>query len=186
MLRDGEGRDIDFKNTVIIMTSNTASEQIEQLCSDPDTKPRPDNLVDAIGPTLRETYKPAFLGRINIIPYYPLEQDVLGQIANMQLETIKQRIQNNYQVTLTYSKKLIDHIVQQCQQSDAGARQISLSLNNTLLPQMAQNILSALSAEKGFDQVSVDIDKSNNFEIKLKTKRQKSTVKSKTKTKAVA
>jgi type VI secretion system protein VasG len=186
MLRDGEGRDIDFKNTVIIMTSNTASDQIEQLCADPDTKPLPDNLVEAIGPTLRETYKPAFLGRINIIPYYPLEQDILGQIANMQLETIKQRIQNNYQVELTYSKKLISHIVEQCQQSDAGARQISLLLNNTLLPQMAQSILSALSSEKEFDQVSVDIDKNNQFDIKLKTKRQKAAAKSKAKAKEVA
>ena len=196
ILRDGEGRDIDFKNTVIIMTSNTASEQIEQLCIDPDTKPLADDLVTAIGPTLRETYKPAFLGRINIIPYYPLEQDVLGQIAYMQLEAIKQRIQENYQVALSYSQSLIDYIVQQCQQSDAGARQISLLLNNTLLPKMAQTILSALSAEKNFAEVLVDIDQQNAFEIKLKSpsskvvlpseKKTKPTLKSKSKPKSTS
>lgn len=186
MLRDGEGRDINFKNTVIIMTSNTASEQIDQLCADPETKPLPDNLVTAIAPTLRETYKPAFLGRINIIPYYPLEQDVLGKIAQMQLDQIKQRIQNNYQVTLSYSKKLIEHVVEQCKQSDVGARQISLSLNNTLLPQMAQVILSALAKEQVFEEVVVDINKENNFDIKLKSNQKKSRVKAKSKNKAVA
>ncbi len=186
MLRDGEGRDIDFKNTVIIMTSNTASEQIDQLCADPETKPLPDGLIEAISPTLRETYKPAFLGRINIIPYYPLEQDTLGKIAHMQLEAIKQRIQNNYQVSLTYSKKLIDYIVQQCVQSDVGARQISLSLNNTLLPEMAQKILSALALEKKFEQVTVDINKNNLFDIKLKNKSKKSVVEPKTKNKIPA
>jgi type VI secretion system protein VasG len=181
ILRDGEGRDIDFKNTVIIMTSNTASDQIEQLCIDPETKPLADGLIEAIGPTLRETYKPAFLGRINIIPYYPLEKNVLGTIANMQLEKIKQRIQTNYQVSLSYSKELVDYIVQQCEQSDAGARQISLSLNNTLLPQMAKIILSAIASETIFDQVMVDINDKNNFDIKLKVNRQKKTVKKKEK-----
>jgi len=170
ILRDGEGRDIDFKNTVIIMTSNTASEQIEQLCLDPDTKPQPEALLSAVSPTLRETYKPAFLGRINIIPYYPLEQDVLGNIAKMQLDQIKQRIRNNYHVELTYTKALVEHVVSQCAQSDVGARQIALSLNNTLLPKMAEVILSAMAKEEEFDEIAVSLTKEKHYKITLKTK----------------
>ncbi len=169
ILRDGEGRDIDFKNTVIIMTSNTASEQIDQLCSDPDTCPLPHALIKAINPVLKETYKPAFLGRVNIVPYYPLSESVLEKIAIMQLDKIKQRIKTNYQVELGYSNKLMSHIVSQCTQSDAGARQIASLLNNTLLPEMAQKILSALSTETSFNKIFVDIDRESCFTFSLKS-----------------
>ncbi|MBX2807691.1 MAG: type VI secretion system ATPase TssH [Cellvibrionaceae bacterium] len=167
MLSDGEGRDVNFKNTVIIMTSNTASEQIEQLCVDPDTKPRPEALLDAIGPALREVYKPAFLGRINVIPYFPLEKHVLADIAKMQLQLIQQRIEDNYQVPLVYTDALIDHIIHQCQQSDAGARQIAMLLNNTLLPKIAKKILSSLASEDYFNKIFVDIDEHNMFLVDL-------------------
>jgi len=167
ILRDGEGRDIDFKNTVIIMTSNTASEQIEQLCVDPDTKPSPEGLLEVIGSTLRETYKPAFLGRINIVPYYPLDETCLGAIAKLQLDAIKQRAQTNYRVPLSYSDKLAEHIVQQCQQSDTGARQIATLLNNTLLPQMAEVILTAMASNKVFDKIEVDIADDKKFDVRL-------------------
>jgi len=167
ILRDGEGRDIDFKNTVIIMTSNTASEQIEQLCIDPDTKPAPDALLEAIAPTLRETYKPAFLGRVNVVPYYPLDETCLATIAHLQLDVIKNRIQTNYHVPLVYTDKFAENIVQQCQQSDTGARQIATLLNNTLLPQMAEVMLEALASNKTFDQITVDINKGNLFDIRL-------------------
>lgn len=173
ILRDGEGRDIDFKNTVIIMTSNTASEQIEKLCADPDTKPSPTGLLDAIGDTLRETYKPAFLGRINLIPYYPLEAQWLSKIAEMQLETIRQRVQKNYKVSLEYTKKLLDFIVSQCKASDTGARQCAAILNNTLLPILSEELLKALAVGKTFEQVIIDLDDKNNFEIQLSNKKQK-------------
>ncbi|VAW45397.1 ClpB-like protein [hydrothermal vent metagenome] len=175
MLRDGEGRDIDFKNTVIIMTSNTASEQIEQLCIDPETKPSPKGLLDAIGTTLRETYKPAFLGRINIVPYYPLDEKCLESIAKLQLETIKQRAQTQYRVPLSYSNKMADFIVQQCQQSDTGARQISTLLNNTLLPQMAEVILTAMASNEEFDKIEVGISNHKTFDVRLVKLKQKKT-----------
>lgn len=177
ILRDGEGRDIDFKNTVIIMTSNTASEQIEQLCSDPDTAPSHKGLLEAIGPTLRETYKPAFLGRINIIPYYPLNEECLGKIARLQLDGIQNRIQTNYKVPAKFSEKFLSHIVDQCQQSDTGARQIAALLNNTLLPDLAEKMLSALAKGEEFDQISVDIngDSAINIQLKNKPKKRKTT-----------
>ena len=167
MLRDGEGRDIDFKNTVIIMTSNTASAQIEQLCADPDTAPSPSGLLEAIGPALRETYKPAFLGRINIIPYLPLDEPAMAVIARMQLDAIRDRISANYKVPLEYSASLLEHIVAQCRQSDAGARQINAILSNTLLPTLAEQILRHLASGLPLARVNVDIDKDGGFVVQI-------------------
>ena len=167
MLRDGEGRDIDFKNTVIIMTSNTASAQIESLCADPDTAPSPSGLLEAIGPTLRETYKPAFLGRINIIPYLPLDEPALAVIARMQLDAIRDRIAANYKVPLDYTEQLLDHVITQCRQSDAGARQINSILSNTLLPTLAEHILRHLAGGLPLAGVSVDIDGKGSFVVSI-------------------
>ncbi|MGI1678137.1 MAG: type VI secretion system ATPase TssH [Cellvibrionaceae bacterium] len=180
ILRDGEGRDIDFKNTVIIMTSNTASEQIETLCADPETKPSPSGLLDTIGDTLRQTYKPAFLGRINVVPYFPLEAEWLSKIAEMQLNIIKQRVQKNYKVSLRFTDKLLSFIVAQCEESDTGARQCAAILNNTLLPTLSEKLLQSLAEEKIFSQVLVDLNDANNFVIKLSNLKIKS-VKNKTK-----
>ncbi|HED17839.1 MAG TPA: type VI secretion system ATPase TssH [Gammaproteobacteria bacterium] len=173
MLRDGEGRDIDFKNTVIIMTSNTASEQIEKLCIDPDTRPTPEAMVEAIAPSLREVYKPAFLGRINVIPYYALDEVALGNIARIQLDAIKQRVHDNYQTHLTYTDSLIEHITSQCQQSDTGARQINAVLTNTLLPDLSEAILKHLASNKPLVSVEVGIKKNSVFDIKIKQAKQR-------------
>lgn len=172
ILRDGEGRDIDFKNTVIIMTSNTASAQIEQLCIDPETKPEPKALLEAIEGTLRETYKPAFLGRINLIPYYPLDEQCLSEIAVMQLHAIQQRVETNYKVELNYSDKLVEHVVSLCAQSDTGARKISALLNNTLLPVLAEKILTEIALDKALESVEVDVSEEGEFVVKINSKKE--------------
>jgi len=110
----------------------------------------------------------------------------LGNIAIMQLDHIKQRIQDNYHVELTYTKILVDHVVSQCAQSDVGARQIALSLNNTLLPKMAEVILNAMAKEEVFDQISVSLTKDKQFNIALKTKQKKAKKISTSKKKSVA
>ncbi len=168
MLKDGEGRDIDFKNTVILMTSNTASDQIEQLCMDPDTRPTPEGLLDAIGPTLRETYKPAFLGRINIIPYFPLDEDSLAVIARMQLSSIAKRVRENYKAELNYSDEVVDYIIEQCQQSDTGARRIAILLNNSLLPFLAEKVLAWLTKNESVSEIYLSLSESREFEVDIK------------------
>ena len=168
MLRDGEGRDIDFKNTVIVMTSNTASEQIERLCVDPETRPTPAGLLAAIGPTLRETYKPAFLGRVNIIPYFPLDDDSLARIARMQLAAIQRRVEAQYRVPLGFSDRLVQHIIGQCRSTDTGARQINALLTNTLLPCLAERVLSALAQSEAFPGIHVDVTDDGVFSIELR------------------
>lgn len=167
MLKDGEGRDIDFRNTVIIMTSNTASEQIENLCADPLTKPDSEGLLDSIAPTLRETYKPAFLGRINVIPYWPLDADSLSLIARMQLNHIAQRIQDKYKAPLEYSDGVLNYIISQCHQSDVGARQVASLLNNVLVPQLAEKLLIAAGTQDDVEKVELDIDDNNVFTISV-------------------
>lgn len=168
ILTDGEGRDIDFKNTVIIMTSNTASEQIEQLCSDPDTAPSPKGLLDAIGPTLREDYKPAFLGRVSVIPYFPLDENSLGKIAELQLNKVRKRVTQNYQVPLNYSEAFIDSIVQQCKQSDSGARQIAALLNQQLLPDISTKLLEIMANGTEFTSINIDVDEKKSPLIDIK------------------
>ena len=168
MLKDGEGRDIDFKNTVILMTSNTASDQIEQLCMDPDTRPTPEGLLDAIGPTLRETYKPAFLGRINIIPYFPLDENSLAVIARMQLSSIAKRVRENYKAELNYSDEVVDYIIEQCQQSDTGARRIAILLNNSLLPFLAEKVLAWLTKNESVSEIYLSLSESREFEVDIK------------------
>ncbi|MDN3519574.1 type VI secretion system ATPase TssH [Aquisalimonas lutea] len=156
VLRDGEGRDIDFRNTVILMTSNTAAPEIERLCADPDTLPTAEGLEGAIAPTLRETYKPAFLGRLQVIPYYPLDDTALAEVVRLQLETIRSRMQDYYQVPLDYGEALIQHITGACNASDTGARQISAIVNNELLPQVAERILESLARGEAITGIHVD------------------------------
>ncbi len=155
-LKDGVGRDIDFRNTVIIMTSNTASDEITRLALDPETRPEPDALIDAISPALREHYKPAFLGRIQLIPYYPLDRDNLGKIAELQLAGIRRRIESHYGASIQFSRALLEHVSDQCMQSDTGARQVAAVLNNGLLPYLSGQLLEYLA--KGFTVGDIHVD----------------------------
>ena len=106
MLRDGEGRDIDFKNTVILMTSNAASDTVMKLCADPDTMPDAAGLAEALRPELLKVFKPAFLGRISIVPYFPLGDEVLRNIIELKLQQVRRRVEENYQAEFSYDPEL--------------------------------------------------------------------------------
>ncbi|QIT55971.1 type VI secretion system ATPase TssH [Aquisalimonas sp. 2447] len=166
-LRDGEGRDIDFTNTVIVMTTNTASEQIHRLADDPDTCPEPEGLVEAIRPALAEVYKPAFLGRVDVIPYYPLGQAAMAEIVRLQLAAIQNRVRDNYDAALDYTPALLDHIIQRCRQSDTGARQISAAINQTLLPAISDRLLRHLAQGGTVADINVDVDANDGFCIQV-------------------
>jgi len=169
-IKDGEGRDIDFKNTVIIMTSNCASVEITQLCEDIDTAPDPEGLLDAISPTLRNTFKPAFLGRINLIPYYPLANDNLITISKLKLNAIRKRVQAAYNADIEFSQKFFEWIISRCNQSDTGARQIDLILNNTFLPTLSEKILTRINEVNTFVCVLVDMNDQEEIEINFSEK----------------
>lgn len=150
VIKDGEGRDIDFKNTVILMTSNCASAEITQLCDDPDTAPEPDALLDSINPVLRDTFKPAFLGRINLIPYLPLLEEELVSIAKLKMSSLSDRLLQSYGANLECDDSFYEWVVGQCQSGDIGARQVDLIINNKIMPELSSKILEQVSKSNTF------------------------------------
>jgi type VI secretion system protein VasG len=163
MLRDGEGRDIDFKNTVLLMTSNAATETIAKLCADPETMPSPEGLAEALHPELLKTFKPAFLGRVTIVPYFPLSDDIMRQITELQLGRVADRIRQNYRANFTYQPEVVTHIVSRCVEVASGARNVDRILSGTLLPELAGEFLSRMSEGSPISAVEVDIDPSGKF-----------------------
>ncbi len=163
MLRDGKGRDVDFKNTLIIMTSNAGSELIMNLCSDPETRPDPDGLRQALHEELLKTFKPAFLGRLNVVPYYPLSDEIMANIVNLKLGKIGRRVQENHKADFTWDPSLVDTIVGRCTEVETGARNIDHILSGTLLPELAAEMLSRLSKNEGLAAVNVSVTDDGEF-----------------------
>jgi type VI secretion system protein VasG len=167
IMRDSEGRDIDFKNTVILMTTNAGSEPIKKMCADPDTIPEPDAFVGAVYQELLAIFKPAFLGRLEIIPYYPLRDDVMRQIIRLKLGKIAQRVAENYKATFSYSPELVDTIVQRCTEVDTGARNVDHILTRTLLPELSAEFLARLAEGVAISRVSVGLDDDGSFQYAI-------------------
>jgi len=166
-MKDGEGRDIDFKNTVILMTSNAGTDVIKSLCSDPDTTPEPDAFVEAIFPELLKTFKPAFLGRLTLIPYYPLAEHVIRKIIGLKLGKIGKRLSDNYNATFSYSEDMVQLVADRCKEVDTGARNIDHILTRSLLPDLSAQMLGRLAEGKQISSVRVAVtpDQSFTFEI---------------------
>ncbi len=162
-MKDGEGRDIDFKNTVIIMTSNAGTDLIMSLCKDPETRPDPQGLHDALHDELLKTFKPAFLGRISVIPYFPLDDDVMKKIIRLKLKKVGRRVHDHYRATFDYTDALVDTIAARCTEVDTGARNVDKILTRTLLPEMSGEFLSRMAEGKEIKSVEIDVDKEGNF-----------------------
>ena len=163
MLRDGEGRDIDFKNTLIIMTSNAGTDTIHKLCADPETMPDAEGLAQALRPDLLKSFKPAFLGRVTMVPYFPLADDILRQIAALQLGRIRKRVETNYRATFTYTPAVLDSIIARCKEVQSGARNIDHILSRGLLPALSEKFLSCLAEERRISAVEISVDQDGNF-----------------------
>ena len=155
-MKDGEGRDIDFKNTVIIMTTNAGTDLINSICGDPDTAPDPDGFVEAVFPELLKTFKPAFLGRLSVIPFYPLNDDVMTRIIRLKLGKVAGRIRDSYAAGFRYTEATVDAIRDRCTEVDTGARNIDHILNRTMLPELSAQILADLAEGKSIGGVTVD------------------------------
>ncbi|MCS6873751.1 MAG: type VI secretion system ATPase TssH [Pyrinomonadaceae bacterium] len=163
VLEDGEGREIDFKNCVILLTSNVGTDTIMKLCADPDTKPEPQGLIEAIKPDLLKTFKPALLGRMTIVPYYPISDEVLKIIVKLQLEKISERVAENHKAQFTYDEKLIETIAKRCTDVDSGARNVHNILNNSLLPEMASEILARMAQGQTIKHIHVSVSEDERF-----------------------
>ncbi len=166
-MKDGEGRDIDFKNTLILMTTNAGTDVIKSICSDPDTTPEPDDFMQAIFPELLKTFKPAFMGRLTLIPYYPLAEHVIRMIIGLKLGKIGKRLKENYNATFSYGDNLVQVIGDRCKEVDTGARNIDHILTKSLLPLLSAELLSRLAEGKGIGSVQVNVTPNLEFSFAI-------------------
>lgn len=159
MLEDGEGRLIDFKNTTIMLTSNVGSSAMMQACLNQPRENWPDanTLIDQLKPSLYQQFKPAFLGRMQIVPYYPLHDELLIRIIQHKLAKIIQRIQQQYAMQVTYNEDVLELLLSRCTEVDSGARNIDHILNASILPALATEILMAISEEKLPKLIHIDV-----------------------------
>ncbi|MEO1221906.1 MAG: type VI secretion system ATPase TssH, partial [Pseudomonadota bacterium] len=140
-MNDAEGRYIDFKNTLILLTSNVGTDLIMDLASDEELKPEPEGMADALRPELLKVFPPALLGRLVTLPYWPLSPEMLGGIVRIQLNRVKRRIKDQHRIAFTYGDDVVDFIVARCTELDSGGRMIDNILTNTMLPDMSIALL---------------------------------------------
>jgi type VI secretion system protein VasG len=163
VLEDGEGREIDFKNCVILLTSNIGTDTIMKLCADPETRPEPEGIIEAIKPELNKAFKPALLGRMVTVPFYPISDDILRLIIKLQLKKIKQRIADNHGAQFSYDDAVIETVAKRCTDVDSGARNVYNILTGTMLPDMSGEVLTRMASGEGIKNVHVGVDDNENF-----------------------
>jgi type VI secretion system protein VasG len=166
-MKDGEGRDIDFKNAVIIMTSNAGTDLITRLCADPETMPDAPALAEALMPELMKHFKPAFLGRVTLVPYFPLSAEIIARIVELQLNRVRRRVQEAYGAKFVWDKSLVQTIADRCTETSSGARNIEKILSQTLLPELSGEVLSRLAAGGTIDAITVGVDTAGSFQYQI-------------------
>ena len=163
---DAEGREIDFRNTLIILTSNVGSQAVMQAClnKSADELPGADELAETLRPQLYKTFKSAFLGRMKVVPYYPISDDVLVEIIELKLERIRRRIEANHKATFEWDESLVDAVLARCTEVDSGARNVDHILNGTLLPEVAQQVLERIADGIALERIAVRASEAGGFE----------------------
>ena len=156
-MEDGEGREIDFRNTIILLTSNAATDTFMKLCADPETMPDSKGMVQALKPELNKIFKPAFLGRLMIIPYYPVRDEALKQIIRLKLGKIQRRLTETHKIGLVYDDALLNEVAARCTEVESGARNVDNILTNTMLPDLSRQILSQMAGGVASNRVSVSV-----------------------------
>ena len=157
-MEDAEGRFIDFRNTVILLTTNAGTDRIMSLCQDPDLLPEPDAVAKALREPLLQVFPPALLGRLVVIPYYPLSDELLKDIIRLQLARIQKRIEENHGVTLSYDDSVVDLVLSRCQEVESGARMVDAILTHTLLPEVSRIFLERMMEGQEAAPVYVKVD----------------------------
>jgi len=161
VMEDGEGRMIDFKNTLIILTTNAGTDLIMNMCKDPELMPDPEGIAKALREPLLQVFPAALLGRIVTIPYYPLTDEVIGVIAKLQLRRIKKRIGENHNVPFSYDDDVIKLITSRCTELESGGRMIDAILTNTVLPVISSEFLTRMMEGKPINRVHVSVTDSD-------------------------
>ncbi|MDB6141979.1 MAG: ClpV1 family ATPase [Pseudomonas sp.] len=168
VLDDAEGREINFRNTVIILTSNVGTERIMQTCLGVSSPPSPGEIVEGLRDQLNQVFKPAFLGRLSILPYYPVKDSVLERIVGLKLERIRKRFERNHQAVFNYDAALISAIAARCTEVDSGARNIDNILSGTLMPELARRVLERMGQDRPIQSLSIKLDKNGDFAYRMR------------------
>ncbi|GGC59507.1 protein ClpV1 [Siccirubricoccus deserti] len=158
IMEDGEGRLIDFKNTLILLTSNAGTDLIMSLCADPELIPEPDDIAKALQEPLLKIFPPALLGRLITIPYYPLSEAMLGEIIRLQLGRIVRRLKEQHKVPFTYSDEVVSLITSRCNEPESGGRMIDAILTNTMLPAISTAFLNRMLDGQAVSRVHVGVE----------------------------
>lgn len=161
VMEDGEGRVIDFKNTLILLTSNAGSDLIMDMCADPDLMPEPEGIAKALREPLLKIFPAALLGRLVTIPYYPLSPDMIAKITKLQLGRIKRRVETSHGVPFEYTDAVVDTIVDRCQELESGGRMIDAIVTNTMLPEISAEFLRRMMEGGAVSKVAIDSDGTN-------------------------
>jgi type VI secretion system protein VasG len=169
VLDDAEGRQIDFRNTIIILTSNAASSQMMAACLNKSGAelPKPDALAELIRPQLMKHFKPAFLGRLATVPFYPINDEVLANIIRLKLDRIGKRVRDNHQAAFEYDDALVNAVLARCTEVDSGARNVDTILNGTLLPEIADTVLARMAEGGAIARIKVGATKAGRFKYTI-------------------
>ena len=157
-MEDGTGRRIDFKNTLIILTSNVGTDEIMSMSANGAAKPDPEKMAVALRPALLKVFPPALIGRLVTIPYYPLSPDMLGGIVRLQLGRIGKRLAENHKAAFVYDDAVVEHIVGQCNDPDSGGRMIDNIITNSMLPALSRAILNLQLGKKPLTEAKVSVE----------------------------
>ncbi|MEP6879472.1 MAG: AAA family ATPase, partial [Nitrosospira sp.] len=156
-MEDGEGRHINFKNTIILLTTNVSTDLIMGMCRDPELMPNPESLAKALREPLLKVFPPALLGRLVTIPYYPLNDEMIGTITRLQLGRIKRRILENHKIPFSYDDETVKLIVSRCTELESGGRMIDAILTNTVLPRISEEFLKQMVEGRPVTRVQVSV-----------------------------
>jgi type VI secretion system protein VasG len=167
LMEDGEGRQIDFKNSIIILTSNAGTETLMKYCADPETMPRADALVTALKPELNKIFKPAFLGRTVIIPYFPIRDEALKMIIGLKLRKIERRLADSHGIDFSWDDSLIAEVAGRCTEVESGARNVDNILTNTLLPDVSRGLLTGMAEGRSVKSIHVTIGEAGAFAYQM-------------------
>jgi type VI secretion system protein VasG len=162
-MEDGEGREIDFKNTIIILTSNACTDLLMKLTADPETTPSADGLAKALKPELNKIFKPAFMGRLVTVPYFPLRDEAMKQIVTLKLAKIQRRIRENHKIELTYDPAVVAEVAKRCTEVESGARNVDNILTNTMLPDVSRYLLSRMAERQKPASIRVSVSENGAF-----------------------
>jgi type VI secretion system protein VasG len=160
-MEDAEGRYIDFKNTIILLTSNAAQDVIINMCKDPDLMPTAEGLEKAMRTPLTKVFPDALLNRLVVVPYYPISKDILERIVKLNLERVAARVRDNHKIPFTYDPAVPVLIGQRCTELERGARMVDAMITNTILPEIGREILNRLAAGSPATRVKLTVADGN-------------------------